>query len=219
VTSTEQYTAVAGQLKTATEKSAELWKQGAQALTQQGELLSKLPRLDPTAGVERYFDLLQKAVDVNRDLATKWAEAVSSMTGALSNQVGTVTDIARGQATAVADLVTEQAAKAEQIAQEQAEQAEEEAKAEARRERAAERAAAKEAEEKAEQAEEEAKAEARRVRAAERAAAKEAEEKAREAYVGLSKAELSDKLVERDLPKSGTVEELINRLVEADTSK
>ena len=32
----------------------------------------------------------------------------------------------------------------------------------------------------------------------------------------LTKAELADQLVERDLPKSGVVEELVGRLVEAD---
>ena len=38
------------------------------------------------------------------------------------------------------------------------------------------------------------------------------------AYEGLTKAELSDKLAERDLPKTGTVDELIDRLVAADTN-
>ena len=58
---------------------------------------------------------------------------------------------------------------------------------------------------------------ARKARAAEREQARQAHEKAREPYEGLSKAELSDKLAERDLPKTGTVEELIERLVSADS--
>ena len=82
----------------------------------------------------------------------------------------------------------QQAGKAEDLAQEQAELAEQ----------------AKQDEEKA-------------ARAAERAAAKQAKEQAREPYEGLTKAELSDQLAERDLPKSGTVEELIERLVDADS--
>jgi hypothetical protein len=41
---------------------------------------------------------------------------------------------------------------------------------------------------------------------------------ARERYEGLTKAELSDLLAQRDLPRSGNVEELIERLVEADNS-
>ena len=47
--------------------------------------------------------------------------------------------------------------------------------------------------------------------------AKQAQEKARERYDGLTKAELSDALAERDLPKSGNVDELIERLVDADS--
>ena len=45
---------------------------------------------------------------------------------------------------------------------------------------------------------------------------KQAEEKARAPYADLTKAELSELAAKRDLPKTGTVEELIQRLVEAD---
>jgi len=55
------------------------------------------------------------------------------------------------------------------------------------------------------------------VKAAERAAVKQAKEQAREPYENLTKAELADILAERELPKSGTVEELIERLVSADS--
>ena len=36
--------------------------------------------------VERYFEYVQKSVDLNRDLATRWAELVTSMTGSLREQ-------------------------------------------------------------------------------------------------------------------------------------
>ena len=68
--------------------------------------------------------------------------------------------------------------------------------------------------EKAEQAERD---QARRTRQAEREQARQAREQARERYQGLTKAELSDKLAERELPKTGTVDELIERLVSADS--
>lgn len=42
-------------------------------------------------------------------------------------------------------------------------------------------------------------------------------EQARKRYQDLSKAELTDLLGERDLPKNGTVEELVDRLVDADS--
>jgi polyhydroxyalkanoate synthesis regulator phasin len=57
---------------------------------------------------------------------------------------------------------------------------------------------------------------AREARKVEREQASRAHDKARERYEGLTKAELSDLLEKRDLPKTGTVDELVERLVEAD---
>ncbi len=61
------------------------------------------------------------------------------------------------------------------------------------------------------------RSQARRVRQAEREQARQARQQARERYEGLTKAELSDELAERELPKTRTVEELIERLVGADS--
>jgi len=58
---------------------------------------------------------------------------------------------------------------------------------------------------------------ARKACAAEREQARLAHQKAREPYEGPSMAEFSDRLAERDLAKTGTVEELIERLVSADS--
>jgi hypothetical protein len=44
-----------------------------------------------------------------------------------------------------------------------------------------------------------------------------AQDKARERYEGLTKAELSDLLDQRSLPKTGNVDEPVERLVEADS--
>ena len=93
------------------------------------------------------------------------------------------------QAEKVADLTTRQAEKAEELAKEQAT--------------------------KVEQAEQEQAREAKRV---ERAQAKQAREQAREPYEELTKAELADQLSERGLPKTGNVDELIERLVNADNA-
>jgi hypothetical protein len=68
--------------------------------------------------------------------------------------------------------------------------------------------------EQAEKAEQE---RARQARKAEREQARQAHEKARQRYEGQAKAELSDQLAERDLPKAGNVDELTERLIEADT--
>ena len=74
--------------------------------------------------------------------------------------------------------------------------------------------AAREQAQKTEQAERDL---ARGVRKVERDQTRQAHEKARERYEGKTKAELSDLLDRRNLPKTGTVDELVDRLVEADT--
>jgi uncharacterized phage infection (PIP) family protein YhgE len=188
MTSTESYTAVATKAREATEKSVESWKQGAKTFTDQANVVAKMPAVDLTQPVARYFDFVQKSVDLNRDLATRWAELVTSMTGTVREQAEKVSTIVKDQTDRAADVATESAHKAEELAQEQADLAE---KAEKEQERLA--------------------------RQAERAAAREAKAKAREPYEELTKAELSDQLAERGLPKSGNVEELIERLVSADS--
>jgi hypothetical protein len=184
-TSTETYTAVAGKAREATEKSVETFKQGVERFTDQANVFAKIPSVDLTQPVARYFEYVQKSVDLNRDLAIRWAELVTSLSGTVREQAEKVTDIVKDQTDVVADLTVK---KAEDVANEQARLAEE---------------AKKEQE--------------RQAKAAERAAAKQAKEEARKPYEGLAKAELSDLLAERELPKTGTVEELIERLVSADS--
>ncbi len=187
-TSTESYTAVATKAREATEKSVSSWKQGAKTFTEQANVAAKMPTMDLTQPVARYFDFVQKTVDMNRDLATRWAELVTSMTGTVRDQAEKVSSIVKDQTDNAANVATESAKKTEEVAQEQAEMAE---NAEKEQQRLA--------------------------RQAERAAAEEAHAKAREPYEELTKAELSDQLTERGLPKSGNVDELIERLVSADS--
>jgi hypothetical protein len=111
-----------------------------------------LPQVDLVPIVERYFEFVQRTVDISRDLSIKWAESAGMLSGAV---------------------------------REQAEQAEKEL--------------------------------AREARKAEREQARHDHDKARERYEGLTKAELSDQLGQRDLPKTGNVDELVERLVEADS--
>jgi hypothetical protein len=187
-TSTESYTAVARQTKEATEKSVETFKQGVEKFADQANVFAKFPSVDLTQPVARYFEYVQKSVDFNRDLATRWAEMVASLSGTVRERAEKVTDLVKDQTNTVANLAVKQAEKAESVANEQAKLAEE---------------AKKEQEKQA--------------KAADRAAAQRAKEEAREPYEGLTKAELADLLAERELPKSGTVEELIERLVSADS--
>ena len=161
---TERYRAAASQSASTVEKVADFWTQGSKKLTDY--MPAGLPQVNLVPMVERYFEFVQRTVDISRDLTIKWAESAGMLSG-----------VVREQAESVGGLVREQA--------ELAEQAEKDLVREARR--------------------------------AEREQAKHAHDKARERYEGLTKAELSDLLDKRDLPKTGNVDELIERLVEADS--
>jgi hypothetical protein len=171
-TLTKQYSTVANQARTAAEKTADLWAQRARTLT---DRLPELPQIDLVPAVERYFDLVQRTVDVNRRFAVRWAEATSALPGAVRERAESVGEVARGKA-----------ATAEQSAHEHAERASHEL--------------------------------AREARKIEREQGRKAHTMARERYEGLTKAELSDLLAKRGLPKSGNVDELVERLVQADNS-
>jgi hypothetical protein len=161
---TERYRAAASQSAGTVEKIADFWTQGAQQLTDR--MVPGLPQVDLVPVVERYFEFVQRTVDISRDLTLKWAEAAGTLSGAV-----------REQAESVGSLVREQAGSAREFVHEQAGEA----------------------------------------RKAEREQARHAHDKARERYEGLTKAELSDQLDQRDLPKTGNVDELVERLVQADS--
>ncbi|HMH35504.1 MAG TPA: hemerythrin domain-containing protein [Streptosporangiaceae bacterium] len=182
---TRRYTGAASQARKAADKTADLWTQGAGRIT---GLIPRLPQIDLIPAVERYFDLVQRMVDINRSLTVKWVQAAGTLTGVARDQAESAADVVREMPASVGHAVHEQAAKAEQAVREQAA--------------------------KAEQAEQE---RARQARKAEREQARQAHDQARERYEGLTKAELSDQLAERDLPKTGTVDELTERLIEADS--
>ena len=114
------YTAAAGQAREATEKSVETFKQGVEKFTERANVVAKMPQVDLTQPVARYFEYVQKTVDFQRDLATRWAEMVTSMSGAVREQAEKVTGVVKDQTNAVADLTVKQAKKAENVANEQA---------------------------------------------------------------------------------------------------
>jgi hypothetical protein len=182
---TRQYSAAASHARNAVDKTADVWTEGARTVT--GRLFG-LPQVDLVPAVERYFDLVQRTVDINRRLAVRWAEAAGTLSGVVREKAESAGDVVREKAEAAGDIAREQADNAERAAREQAA--------------------------KAEQAEQEL---ARQARQAEREHARQAHARARARYEGLTKAELSDLLAKRDLPKTGNIDELIERLVEADS--
>ena len=146
-----------------------------------------LPQVDLVRVIERYFDFVQRAVIMNRSIAVEWAQAVDTLSGAARARVESAGEIVRERAESANEVVRERAESFERAASEQAEEAE--------------------------KAQQEMAREARRI---ERQKAKEDHERARARYEGRTKAELSDLLAGRNLPKTGNVDDLIERLVEAD---
>jgi hypothetical protein len=179
---TRQYSSATSRARSAVDKTADFWTQGARSLT---DRLPGLPQIDLIPAVERYFDLVQQTVDINRRLTIKLAGAVGTLSGVARDRAESAGNLVREKAESAGEIVRDKAESAERTAREQAEQAEKE--------------------------------QAREARFAERRQARQAHDKARERYQGFTKAELSDQLAKRQLPKSGNVDELIERLVEADS--
>lgn len=180
------------QYSTVVGQAGEATEKAAEFWTQGvGRLAERLPALVPqfdlVPAVERYFDFVQRAVTMNRSIAVELAQAMGALSGAARDRAASASGIVRDRAESAGEVVRERAESFERAASEQAE--------------------------KAEKAREELAREARRI---ERQNAREAHEKARARYEGMTKAELSDLLARRDLPKTGNIDELVERLVEAD---
>ncbi len=171
---TRHYSDAASQARHAVDKTADVWTQGARGMK---DLIPRPPQIDLIPAAERYFDVVQLTVDLNRYLAVKWVQAAGRLTGVVRDQAESAAGVVREMPASVGRVVHEQAAKAEQAVREQAEKAGQ----------------------------------------AEREQARQAHDSARECYEGLTKAELSGQLAERDLAKTGNVDELIERLIEADS--
>lgn len=124
VTTIESYNVVAHQARTATERSVDIWKLGAKTIIGPVDLVSNLPSVDLIWPVRRYFDYAEQAVELNRELATAWAETVMSLFGVVREHAEKVSRIVADEAETVAELAREQADEVEQAAREQAEQAE-----------------------------------------------------------------------------------------------
>ena len=144
--------------------------------------------VNATALITQSATLARQLQQANLEYAVNLLRAVSAAGDAAGQYLDSVGSVLRNQVNAVSDSVHEQVNKTEQIVQDQAE--------------------------RAEQAERD---EVRQARAAERREARQAHQTARERYEGKTKTELADELSTRDLPKTGNLDELIDRLVDADT--
>ena len=114
---TRQYGAAASQARNAVDKTAGVWTEGARTVT---DRLFGLPQVNLVPAVERYFDLVQRTVDINRRLAVRCAEAAGTLSGVVREKAGSAGDVMREKAEAAGDIARWQAENAERAAREQA---------------------------------------------------------------------------------------------------
>ena len=114
---TRQYSAAASHARNAVDKTADVWTEGARTVTGR---LPGLPQVDLVPAVERYFELVQRMVDINRRLAVRWAEAAGTLSGVAREKAGSAGDVVREKAEVAGNVARGQAQRAEQAAHEQA---------------------------------------------------------------------------------------------------
>ena len=189
MTLNDEYTTTARRAEGAVAEVTNAWAESIQQATDQfrSPVLPPLPT-DPTAFVEQWFDFSDRLTRVNREYVLSLTSAVNSFGGAVQKHIEGLGEAVRDQVQAVSHTTKDQLEKVADAEREQIEQAEQ-----------AEREHAREA------------------RNAERQKVRQERQAAHERYQGKNKAELADELARRELPKSGTVDELLDRLVDADT--
>jgi hypothetical protein len=96
---TRQYSSATSRARSAVDKTADFWAQGARTVT---DRLPRLPQIDLIPAVERYFDFVQQTVDINRRVTIKWAGAA-----------GTLSEMVRDRAESAGSLVREKAESAD----------------------------------------------------------------------------------------------------------
>jgi len=202
MTSSIDYADTARRVENAFTSTLDTWKNSLNSVTDQFRALPTVPavpQLDVTEAVERQFAFIQQVVDLNHDYARKLAEVANTLTGVTRQQIESVTTVVRDRAQSLSEAARTSVDKVEQTVADQADQAEK---------------VEREARAEAEKVEREARAEAAK---AERVEHKKAQDDARARYEALNKTELADEAGKRNLLKTGTVDELVARLVEDDT--
>jgi hypothetical protein len=137
MSTTGQYSATASRATSTVENITDFWTQAMRTLSY--PMLPGLPQADLIPAVERYFEFVQRTVDMSRDFTIKWVEAGNMLSDTVREQAESVGGLVREQAESARGLVHEQADKAEQAARKQAEKTEQTGKELARETRKAER--------------------------------------------------------------------------------
>src|SRR4051795_7868752 len=201
-TNPEDFAANARRAESILTSAMDTWKNGLDSVTNQFRAfpsVGNLPQLDATEAVERQFAFITQVVELNPQYARQLAEVAHTLTAATRQQIESVSGAVRDQLGSVTEATRGNVDKLEQTVRDTAEQTER---------------TQREAREQAEAAQRQQASDAAQ---AERQERKQAQDQARERYQSLTKTELSDEAGKRDLPKTGTVDELVERLVADDT--
>lgn len=197
-TISRQYSSSASRAGDAVEKAMNLWTQGVRQVTDRTRVRPKLPQVDFVPPVERYFDFVQRTVETNRGRTVRWAKSATALSDAMRQRAESAGNVVRDGAESVSVLVRGKAGEVEQAAREESARA------------------AKVARQQAEETQRSDQERTREARSIERDRSRQLHRRARERYQGMTKSELSDLLQKRSLPKTGSRDELVDRLAEAD---
>ena len=193
-----QYSTAASRAGNAVEKAVSLWTRRVRQVTARARVRPKLPQVDLVAPVERYFDLVERTVETNRGRTVRWAKSATTLSDTVRKRAESAGDVMRSRAESVGALARGKAGAVEQAAREESARA------------------AKVARQLAEETQRADQERAHEARVTERERSRQVSQRARQRYQGMTKAQLSDLLEKRDLPKTGSHDELVDRLVEAD---
>ena len=116
-----QHSAAASQASGVAERALGSWVQGVGKLADRFPVL--LPQVDLITAVERYFDFLQRAMEMNRSIAVQWAVAVSMLSGVARKRAESAGEVVRARSESFERPVGGQAEKTEQAEQELAREA------------------------------------------------------------------------------------------------
>ncbi len=91
----DQYTSAADQAQNASAQLFDMFQQSTKTFADQIDVLATLPSID-SAPVKNYYELLQQAIDANRQFTFQWIDGVNSVAGFVREQAGTVKSLLRG---------------------------------------------------------------------------------------------------------------------------
>jgi hypothetical protein len=197
-TVSRQYSSSASRAGDAVEKAISLWTRGVRQVTDRTRVRPNLPQVDLVPPVERYFDFVQRTIETNRGRTIRWAKSATALSDAVRQRAESAGNVLRGSAESAGVLVRDKASAVEQAAREESARA------------------AKVTRQQAEETQRSDQERAREARSIERDRKKQAHQRARQRYQAMTKSELSALLEKRNLPKTGTHDELVDRLAEAD---